>query len=294
MASLVAGCSTAPPQADQASVQVTTTTSPSARTSATPGSPTTSAREIVIASVSNFRDVGGSGDALLLSDGTTMARGVVYRAGRLRDLSEKDKASLNAIGLSDIFDLRTDEVAERSPDPAIKGADYHLINLYGVPSKRTPFFSDVDKARAEREQINRDFVSIPEQRARTAAVLRGIAHASGPVIIHCTEGKDRTGWVAALLQLIAGADEEAVIQEYLLSNTYRRDLIEEAVSEVQQTEGTLRARIARLQWEVDRDYLSAGLDEMTERYGNLQGFLTDGLGLDQGTIDVLRARLRRA
>lgn len=293
VASLVAGCSTAHPAAHQASIQVTTSIPPSTRAPTTAVPPATSARDIVIANVSNFRDAAGSGEGMLLRDGTTMARGMVYRSGRLKDLSEKDKATLSAIGLSDIFDLRTDEVAERSPDPTIDSADYHLINLYAVYSKRTPDFSDPDTARAEREEINREFVSVPAQRAKTAAVLRGIAHASGPVIVHCTEGKDRTGWIAALLQLIAGADEDAVVQEYLLSNSYRRDVIEQEVAKVRQTEGALSAKITRVQWEVDRDYLIAGLNEITERYGNLQGFLTDGLGLDQGTIDVLRAKMRR-
>lgn len=257
---------------------------------ATPGG--SSAHSLTIESVSNFRDVAGSAGGLPLSDGALMAQGVVYRSGRLRDLSTKDRAALVRIGLSDIFDLRTEEVATRSPDPEIDGVDYHLINLYALYSKITPTFTNTEEALAERREINRDFVAAPEQRARTAAVLRGIANAPGPVIVHCTEGKDRTGWIAALLQLIAGADEDVVVKEYLLSNDYRRDLIEEAVAETRLTKGTMSAEIARLQLEVDAAYLSAGLEELVARYGHLQGFLTQGLGLESREIDALRSKLR--
>ena len=291
LACLFAGCSLVVPQARQAP-QANNPPSMSA-----PG-PSVSATQppvpdVVVENASNFRDVAGSGEGLVLSDGARMARGVVYRSGRLRDLSESDKDALVGIGLSDIFDLRTDEVAERSPDPEIEGVDYHHVNLFAVYSKRTPAFSNTDEARAEREDVNRAFVDVADQRARTAEVLRGIAAATGPVVVHCTEGKDRTGWIAALLQLIAGADEEGVIREYLLSNDYRRDLIETEVDKVQRTKGALSAKIARLQLEVDGAYLTAGLDEVAADYDDLQGFLTQGLGLDQATIDALRAKLRR-
>lgn len=245
-----------------------------------------------IDSVPNFRDVAGSGSGIRLSDGTFMARGVVYRSGKLKGISSSDKKTLTKIGLSDIFDLRTDEVAERTKDPKIKGATYHLVNLFAVPSRPSRKYVVPDDARLERESMNREFVSDPAQRAKTAQVLKGILAASGPVIIHCTEGKDRTGWISAVLQMIAGADEDQIMYQYLLSNEYRRDLIEEKVLEKDEASGEVKAAIARVRAEVEPEFLRAGIDEMNSRYGDLQTYLTEGLGLDQTTIDQLRAKLR--
>lgn len=270
------------------------TVAPPAAASVSPvAEPATTAPEPRIDSASNFRDVAGSAPGIPLPDGARMARGVVFRSGKLSGLSGEDRAELAALGVSDIFDLRTEEVARRSPDRAIDGARYHLVNLYGVYSKTTPEFSTVADARAERAQLNREFVTTFQQRVRTATLLRSIAEARGPVIIHCTEGKDRTGWVSALLQLTAGAGEDAVFAEYELSNDERRDEIEARVAEVRREQGDVQADIARVQLEVDRSYLAAGLDELSARYADLDGFLTKGLGLDQATIDALRGRLRQ-
>ena len=40
---------------------------------------------------------------------------------------------------------------------------------------------------------------------------------------------------------------------------------------------------------VQVEYLDAALDEMTTRYGTIEGYFTDGLGLDPATIDQIRA-----
>ncbi len=245
-----------------------------------------------IDSVSNFRDVAGSRNVLELPDGAQMRRGVVYRSGKLKPISEEDKEALERVGLSDIFDLRTDEVSERTPDPQIGEAEHHLVNLFAVPSRKSWKYSDADDARSEREAMNRAFVSDPAQRAKTAEVLEGIAWAPGPVIIHCTEGKDRTGWISALLQLIAGADEEQVLHEYMLSNDYRKDMVKKKVRKTLKEKGKTKAAIEKVRAEVEPEFLQAGLDEMANEFGDLDNFLTKGVGLDQAVIDELRAKLR--
>lgn len=48
-------------------------------------------------------------------------------------------------------------------------------------------------------------------------IMQAILEAQGAVLIHCFAGKDRTGIVAAMLELLAGASEQEVIQDYLAS-----------------------------------------------------------------------------
>jgi protein-tyrosine phosphatase len=45
-----------------------------------------------------------------------------------------------------------------------------------------------------------------------------------PVLLHCTSGKDRTGFGIALILLLAGCNTETVIYDYTLTNYYRRDV----------------------------------------------------------------------
>jgi len=294
---LLAGCATVPSAPAPVVPSVAVTSAPAQRPTVAPATtapprPATAVRvpKLSIESASNFRDVAGRG--LVLPGSGRMARGVVYRSGRLTNLSTSDRRELAAAGVTDIYDLRTTRVARRSPDRSIKGADYHLINLFAVYSTPSRTFASVSAARADRRRTNREFVTDPEQRRRTAKVLTEIAQADGPVIVHCTEGKDRTGWVAAVLQLAAGASRKDVVAEYLLSNSYRKAEIEKRYASVRRSRGTRAADIDHVAWVVDKSFLQAGLNELGERYGSVDRFLSKGLKLSPETMRALRDRLR--
>jgi protein-tyrosine phosphatase len=284
-------------RASAARVGATTAPAPAATgagatPSATKTVPATPVQVVKLASVSNFRDVAGSGRGIRLADGTRMATGLVYRSGLLEGMSAADRAALADAGLETIYDLRTDDVAARHPDPEVAGAEYRLINVYAVFRQPREVLATPAAARRHAIERERAFVTDPAQRERIALVLTGIAQADGPVLIHCTEGKDRTGWVSALLQSLAGADRETVIAEYLASNRYRADLIEQKVAKTLRSEGATRAAAVRTAATVERSWLVAGLDAATARYGSIEGYLTEGLGLKESTLDRLRARLR--
>lgn len=262
----------------------------SAPPASAPGTTGQLQESVRVTSVTNFRDV--AGDGLILSGDARMATGLVYRSGRLTTLSKADRLALVKAGLSDIYDLRTPDVARRAPDPAITGARYHLVNVYALNRPPKADLSSVTTAREYMRGLNRAFVSEPAQRKRIAGVLRQIAQARQPVLVHCSEGKDRTGWVSAMLQYIAGADDDVVLEQYLLSNEARADEIAESYASVKKASGQRAAEIDKATKMVDASYLKAGLTEIGKRYGSVQTYLSKGLGLDADTLESLRTRLR--
>ena len=155
-------------------------------------------------------------------------------------------------------------------------------------------------ADGSREKSGFGEVRMRTKRTIGAAAILGILGAAGlggcdivvGIGIYCTEGKDRTGWVSAILQLIAGVDRETVIAEYLISNDRRAEIIDRGVAQARKARGRTAAEITRIRLVVAESYLRAGLDELESRYGDLHGYLTDGLGLDEPTIERLRTRLR--
>jgi len=253
--------------------------------------PFVGAAALTIGSVSNFRDV--AGDGLALPGGRTMATGVVYRSAKLSGLSAADTAQLVTTGLVAVIDLRTPGVAKASPDPAIPGATYHLVNLYAVTKVPRPKLRSVAAARAYMRSINVHFVTSSAQRARVARTLKLIAGASAPVIVHCSEGKDRTGWISAILQLAVGATTSQVHTEYRKSNAYRAGIIAAHFTATRARSGLHAAQIEQAQLKVSTSYLDAGLKELKRRYGSVAGYLTRGLKLSASTIATLRARLVR-
>ena len=243
-----------------------------------------------LASIWNFRDV--AGDGLSLSGGATMITGVVYRSGQLKGLSDADAATLVRLGITDIYDLRSATAAKASPDPVPSGVTYHRIDVFAGHSKSYKGKTAAG-ARAYMRAMNRAFVTDSTQRSRIAQALRAISKASGPVLIHCAAGKDRTGWLSAMLQSIAGANRATVKGEYLLSNTYRKDLIDSKVAAARKISAT-RAAIVSEQERLRASYLEAGLDKAVAKYGSLHKYWTKGLKLSSTTIATLRAKLRQA
>ncbi len=61
------------------------------------------------------------------------------------------------------------------------------------------------------------FVTDPGIRETVGRVLADVAAADGASVVHCSAGKDRTGWVVALVQYVAGVPEQERMAEYLAS-----------------------------------------------------------------------------
>jgi protein-tyrosine phosphatase len=104
-----------------------------------------------------------------------------------------------------------------------------------------------------------------------------------PVVFHCTAGKDRTGFAAALLLSALGADRDTVMADYLLTNQlYRR-------SPLIKTEGP--AHVVDVLWRVQPAFLDAALDTVEREFGGMGRYLQGPMGLGQPELSRLRERL---
>jgi protein-tyrosine phosphatase len=294
---LSAGCTAIPVAPVVPSATVVAVTPSASATSARPSasatptlkSPPPPAAPLQLSSITNFRDVAGTG--LALPGGKHMATGVVYRSATLKGLSAKDAKALRKAGVGEVIDLRTDYVAAHSPDPAIKGVTHHVVNIFAVTRTTSVRYRTVAAARAHMRQMNVDFVDVAAQRRKIAKALTLIAAADGPILFHCTEGKDRSGWISALLQLAVGASRSDVTTEYLKSNEFRTELINAAYRATLKSSGRTAADVERALMKLQPDYLGAGLAELEARYGDIEGYLSKGLGLSSATVQRLRERL---
>jgi protein-tyrosine phosphatase len=94
---------------------------------------------------------------------------------------------------------------------------------------------------------------------------------SAPLVIHCTAGKDRTGFASALVLHALGVPQPVISEDYLLTNQYyRRDPSSspDLPDDVRQAIGS-----------VDASFLKAGFDAVDAEYGDLESYFRDGLGL---------------
>jgi protein-tyrosine phosphatase len=255
----------------------------------------------ILASAANFRDLagisesnGGSGFVNTSSDGGIMRLGVFYRSNPLNDLSEADWQTISGLNIYRIIDLRTPDEIDGAEDSIPTGTLWTNINIYGtqgpVPS---PFWGSPSEAIAFMETGYRYFVTDSVQCAAIRNVLLTLANDPGPVLWHCSGGKDRTGWIAALLQSIAGIESEIIMQDYLATNTYTSDLIESTKIYLQGKYPDWNTETMDALLGVKASYLEAGFTQINSTYGTMTEYLTQGIGISAEDIDALRVKMLR-
>lgn len=251
----------------------------------------TSSDTVRLEEVENFRDLAGEGDGLAVASGGHLMRGVVYRSGRLSQGSTWDRLVLDSLGVTRVFDLRTDLVAARYPDLPIAGATSKLINVFAVYSGTPVSWSTEAEAREAMRAMNRRFVTDPAQRRAIGTLLKELAGGRGAAIIHCTAGKDRTGWTSAVLQSLVGVSREDVMAEYLKSNEYRAGLIAATHAAEVRSRGRSYADAHLSTLRVRAEYLNAAFEEVQARYGSIENYVTKGLGVSRAEVRQLTQRL---
>lgn len=206
--------------------------------------------------------------ASIAIDGTYNVRSVgsssapwLMRSATLDGITDAGTAALARLGVALVVDLR--ENVER-------GVVHHSIPVLNLPIFRTP---DGPPVTGTLEGIYESLISTrgPELTAAVAA----IADSPGPVLVHCTAGKDRTGLVIALTLLAAGDSEENVIYDYTLSaievRLYRRELAEFALRALPLTEEE-HASSLRLHLDSPATALRHALHSLS-RFGGIEPYL---------------------
>jgi protein-tyrosine phosphatase len=254
-----------------------------------------------VGDIPNFRDAGG------LATGS-LRRGVVYRSSQLSALTDAQQAHLQALGITIVFDLRTAAETSSRPDrlPAgIRGV--HLDVLADTPESGaaameqlvagtgTPDIAAInatiggDRAHAMMVQTYRDIVSLPSARASYRSMLRDFTESTGSAVVHCTAGKDRTGWGIALFQHIAGVSDDDIVADYLLSSAPITAAYAPLIEQFGRAGGDATALADLIM--VRPDYLRSALDTSVAAHGSIDGYLRDGLGLDDAAVAAVRARI---
>ncbi|MFS4488503.1 tyrosine-protein phosphatase [Dietzia kunjamensis] len=249
--------------------------------------------DVRLTSVHNFRDVAGPGYALRPSG--SMARGLVYRSTTLA-VGDDDLAVLEKLGVSTVVDLRTGAEIDKQPDVVPAGAEYLPIDVLGGHTSAATLsasgLAGAEEARREMAATYERFVVGDHERRAFGRAVHALAVSSGPAIVHCTAGKDRTGWVSALVQLVAGVREEDVIADYLLTQEMSADFVSSIRTYVQ-AELPDKLEAIEVLIGVEEANLRRSLDALAREFGDARRYLVEGAGVEEAAVDELSARFRR-
>lgn len=250
----------------------------------------------------NLRDLGGHSAA----GGRVVRSGLLYRSGALSTLTDDDVATLAGLGLRTVVDFRVAaEVADGGADrlpPGLSPVSLpvgggSLDGFYALAKSRDLARAEAvlgdGKAAASMARMYRGFTAHDEERAGFAAALAAIAEAERlPLLFHCTAGKDRAGWLSAIVLRILGVSDADVMADFLASNDHFLPVAGAQLGALGFGEPQLAMFRPMLQQRPE--YLQAAFAEAEQRYGSFDGFVREGLGLPPASVTALRDRLLAA
>jgi protein-tyrosine phosphatase len=202
---------------------------------------------IPLPSILNLRDVGQHVNHL---SGTHLLRpGLFFRSARPDTATPADQAVLkDHLGIKTIIDLRTPtEHAEQArkhpgPLPQIEGVEYVYINFNGSSYSnaligKLSYWNTAKLYGLYVLGYRKEAISVLGTNVMAARGLAGLAEDSlrfcqaevkqvfdvlcqaekWPVLVHCTQGKDRTGLVVLLVLMLLGVEERVIGADYRLS-----------------------------------------------------------------------------
>lgn len=226
----------------------------------------------------NFRDLASPLHSVPLRPGR------LFRSDHLGALDEEDARQIRALELRRVLDFRGEQERAAAlctvPDLKVHSLAIEptivqtLQSLLAAGERLT-----AEDIVAHMQDTYRGFVRTNSQRFRE--FFGHLLESDEPTVFHCTAGKDRTGFAAALILVSLGASDEEVLRDYLLTN------------ERLQLPETSRLGLSReaqmVLWRVQPEFLQAAWDEVERLHGSREGFLREALGLREAERERLRA-----
>ena len=236
-------------------------------------------RTIELEGASNVRDLGG----YRTKSGAHVRFGRVFRSARLSDITEADGARLRAAGIGRIADLRG--LGEQQAAPTkLAGVTIHDLSI--DPSLGNSLRALSERGEAARPDIMALMGKAYESYAlawnhRYARMFELLLEDDAPALLfHCTAGKDRTGFGAALILATLGVGRATIQEDYLATNRLWR-----GQAEIRRTMASVAGDVLT---SVHPDFLDAAFTALLAEHGSLEAYLATRLGMNAARLEKLR------
>jgi protein-tyrosine phosphatase len=230
----------------------------------------TPARHLNLAGASNFRDLGG----YRTRDGRSVRWRQIFRSNHLGDVTAADIEVLRDLGLRSAFDFRGTEERVAATCGLAEIVVHSLpIEPSVVATLRAKLAEGAVLTSADALDVMRDsYCNYVRQNTPSFRALFGhLLEDRAPLVIHCTAGKDRTGFACALILYALGVPDQLIAEDYLLTNRFYR--------RAPSVSSDLPDDVLQVLGSVHTSFLAAAFGTISADYGDLESYLSDGLGL---------------
>ncbi|MBC1560599.1 tyrosine-protein phosphatase [Listeria booriae] len=238
-------------------------------------------RTIPLEGCFNFRDLGG----YVNTAGKTVKWGKLYRSSLLTNITEKDKDTLEKLGVSWICDLRSTSEIAAKPTPALAHIKNRHIPIGTAKNESTESqkIDLPDDHRVYEPLMGESYRVFVQSKDGFREIFNDIIEKEEvPFLFHCTAGKDRTGVLGALLLKLLDIPENTILADYELTNQYADNILGEMqglVNAFSNSEKKIDLENFRPMAEARPAYLEIAFDEMQKEYGSVDAYLEKGIGI---------------
>ncbi|MCK9283216.1 MAG: tyrosine-protein phosphatase [Rhodocyclaceae bacterium] len=247
----------------------------------------------------NFRDLGGYCGA----DDRYVRRGRLFRSDALARLTDSDLSDLAPLNIGLILDLR--DTGERARDPnrwphdkpveVVTVENFEELAAVRSTGLRERIASPTFDAVAAHRLMLRAYAAMPKSFSGVLTeIFRRQVEPSPPVtLVHCAAGKDRTGFVCAMILLALGVSRADVFEDYLLSRKRRlpQDLLRMLLGSEFEMLAPSTIAASLVMTDVHEDYLASALRSIEQDYGSVDAYLQQACTLDPERKNNFRLRL---
>jgi protein-tyrosine phosphatase len=250
-------------------------------------------RHLDFSGAKNFRDLGGYQTV----DGRTIRWGLLYRSDGLLRLTDADLQRLTSLGLERVIDFRSEyeKTLEQDRLPmntTIQRVEIPILDAStkAVAESREEFVKKIKTIDSAKFMLETYVGFVTQFTPEFGRFFRELTAAEGrPVLFHCTAGKDRTGFAAALLLRVLGVPQGTVLEDYLLTNDYffagyKWNLMLARLVKGKRFSDALKGFMC-----AEARYFSAAFDTIERKYGSFELYIRDGIGLSAADVERFKA-----
>ena len=235
----------------------------------------------------NIRDIGG----LTNFEGKSIKYGLLIRGGYLANISEEDADIIKALHLTDIVDFRGEEEYINKPDYRFEGVSYHnfpvlemRVNEKDKKKDDANLFWFLNDHTSGHEHIKDCYhhftISIVSIKAYKD--FFSLLDGKRSIYFHCSQGKDRAGFAAYLIEIALGISEEKALNDYLYSNIAmekRADMMINYLKSQGYYSEEYKQNLIDV-FSAKEEYLYEAINVCNEHYGSVMNFIINILEVD--------------
>lgn len=251
----------------------------------------------------NTRDMGGFPTV----DGRSVKKCRLIRSGELSAATPEDCHILTKeYGMKTIIDFRTGLERSQRPSPVLEGVENIHIPIIGEKemgmtreegseeeASRSLLTMLKDRGITPEEYMSSLYVDLMKRqdcRKQYAKFFQCLLEQEeGAVLWHCSAGKDRAGMGAALVLEALGVPREMILQDYLMVNEFRKDIIEQELDKVRKhVHKEEIVESMKVMFTVSRRFFEAAFQVIEDTYDSVDTFFKEELSLDAAKRERLR------